>query len=156
MTRFINVAPGNSSYYSEDDVLYSYDQKVLLCVPKTIRTFVVPSWVTKIGKGAFQGCSRLMFVFMLPSVTEIGDDAFCGCQQLLGVEMSKSVTKIGNRAFCGCSRLVGVVIPNRVKTVGKCAFYGCTALEIVRIPKATRRKKNAFEECPSLTIFRHG
>ena len=66
---------------------------------------VIPGSVTKIGEGAFEGCTSLASVSIPEGVTEIGEDAFSGCTSLTSVTIPEGVTKIGRDAFCGCSSL---------------------------------------------------
>ena len=47
-----------------------------------VKEYVIPNSVTKIGRGAFDGCSSLQSIDIPDSVTEIGDWAFAYCYSL--------------------------------------------------------------------------
>ena len=61
----------------------------------------IPKGVTKIGKGAFDGCTALASVSIPEGVTKIGEDAFNDCTALTSVTIPASVTEI-DYAFGGC------------------------------------------------------
>ena len=49
---------------------------------------VVPEGVTKIGNGAFSGCTNLTRVTLPVSVAEVGYRAFYGCSDLTQMSLS--------------------------------------------------------------------
>ena len=59
----------------------------------------IPKGVTKIAKGAFEGCYEIESVKIPKGVTEIGENAFRNCHHLNNITIPTSVTKIGNFAF---------------------------------------------------------
>ncbi len=129
----IKVSTQNSAYKDIDDNLYSKDGTVLIqyAIGKTATEFVIPDSVTKIGSGAFYGCSSLTSVVIPDGVTTIGESAFSGCRSLTSVVIPDSVTSIGYSAFEYCSSLTSVVIPDSVTTIGDYAFSGCSSLTSV-------------------------
>lgn len=96
----------------------------------------LPKNLTKIGNGAFIGCSGLTGNLVIPeSVTTIGDAAFRDCSGLTSITILQGVTTIGDYAFYVCSGLTGdLVIPEGVTSIGNCAFHGCRGLTSVTIP----------------------
>ena len=115
--------------------------------------------VTKIGNGAFYGCTGLKKVTIPNGVTEIGDyywddnqgdikfgafGAFSYCTGLTEVTIPNSVTIIGEDAFYGCTGLKKVTIPNSVTEIGSGAFSGCTGLTEICVPRETNCSPNAF------------
>ena len=108
--------------------------------------------VSRIGDGAFSGCSGLRSVTILDSVKRIGNNAFRDCSGLTSVTIPDSVTSIGNYAFEGCSGLTRVTIGNGVTSIGYGAFRGCSGLTGVTIPDSvTSIGESAFEDCSGLT-----
>lgn len=72
---------------------------------------VIPESVTRIGDGAFSGCSDLTSIVIPAAVTEIGEFAFDSCIGLTSIAIPASVTKIGEDAFYGCKGLKEILVP---------------------------------------------
>ena len=72
-----DVAPQNSTFLSDDDVLYSKDFSTLISYPPARWTtlFNVPSSVTAISSCAFQGAKFLEQIFIGSGVESIGENA---------------------------------------------------------------------------------
>ncbi|UKK59906.1 leucine-rich repeat domain-containing protein [Prevotella communis] len=134
-----------------------------------IKTIVIESGVTGIGKSAFARCRNLESVSIPASVTSIGMQAFeeCGSEATnpLTVSFAEGSTPltIGVRAFY-YANLTSIDIPNRVTSIGGQAFSGCSNLESVSIPASvTSISEEAFCNCgmlakvyifaPSLTTY---
>jgi hypothetical protein len=120
----INVSTGNTTYSSNDGVLYNKNKTELIKYPegKTTSSFSIPNGVTRIGDEAFNDCTSLTSVNIPNSVTEIGDWAFSNCTSLSNVTIGNGVTEIGNRAFIECRSLTSITIPNSVNTIREGAF----------------------------------
>lgn len=119
---------------------------------KPIKSITIPNTVTRIGDGAFEGCTNLKSVNIPNSVTSIGSAAFSGCTGLTDVTIGNSVTSIENSAFSGCTSLTAVVIPNSVLTIGRKTFADCSSLTSVTIPNSvTSIGFAAFSGCKKLT-----
>ena len=80
-------------------------EPIYLCVGLGLNSISIeiPNSVTKIGDGAFAGCTSLTSVKIPDSVTEIGWGAFWGCTRLTSIEIPDNVTKIGYYAFRDCT-----------------------------------------------------
>ena len=123
-----------------------------ISIPKKIKKNDTTYLVTRIGDGAFRGCTSLTSVTIPNSVTSIGKGAFYGCTSLTSVTIPKGVTSIGEWAFYGCTSLTSVTIPNSVTTIGDWAFFDCSSLTSVTIPNSvTKIGLYAFSACTSLT-----
>ena len=93
----INVNSRNSSYASEDGILYNKNKTVLICCPggKTdVSTISIPNSVTDIGISAFAVCKNLTKVTIPSSVANIGMHAFAGCDNLKEVTILNSKAKV--------------------------------------------------------------
>lgn len=99
-----------------------------------------------VGDGAFMGCSRLGYDFVVSSedkltivlpdtVTYLGANAFNGCATLKYVVLGSNITEIKSGAFSGCFELTKVVIKNDGAVVRACAFSEVDD-EVVKIYKA--------------------
>ncbi len=99
---------------------------------KHISSIVIPSSVTKIGKGALVNL-KIESITIPESVTYIDETAFFGMRSIKSVTIPKSVTYIGNHAFASCSELRYVEILSPKIELDYCVFYGCTNLSLVKI-----------------------
>jgi hypothetical protein len=66
--------------------------------------------VTRIGSGAFYGCTNVTGVTMPDSVTNIGGNAFFACAGLAAITVGRNVTSIGAGAFAACAGLTGITV----------------------------------------------
>ena len=96
-----------------------------------VTDLVIPEGVTKIGYGAFSGCSTLTSVTFPNSLTKIEYGAFSGCSTLTSVTFPNSLTSIGYLAFSGCYGLTSVTFPNSLTSIEYEAFSGCARLVTV-------------------------
>ncbi|MBR2876724.1 MAG: leucine-rich repeat protein [Clostridia bacterium] len=79
----INVDEGNTTYSSEDGVLFNEGKTELICCPAgKAGDYEVPSYVTSISNYAFSSRGDFFAVTIPVSVTTIGDYAFEGSQNV--------------------------------------------------------------------------
>ncbi len=143
----ITVSNGNEVYYSTDNCLIKRDTNELVAGCKTS---VIPN-VTKIGNGAFNGCTELTSINIPDSVEVIEALAFSNCKALKNIRFSENLIKIGTSAFNTCVGLQSVTIPESVKELGGSAFYYCTGLTEIDIPKNVESiGASAFYGCENL------
>ncbi len=163
----IDVSSNNPNYKSIDGVLFTKDGKELIGFPesKEEKEFQIPDSVTKIGKGAFHGCSLLTKVVIPDSVTEIEKRGFHDCPSLTTFDVSsnnpnfKSIdgvlfTKDGKELidFPAGKEEKEYHIPEGVTKIREEAFWCCSSLTEIKIPySVTEIGKNAFWCCSSLT-----
>ena len=176
LLQSISVEDGNTSYSSQDGILYNYNKTTLICcpmaktgsvtIPNSVTTIAnaafrfcsgltsvtIPNGVTSIGSNAFQKCTGLTSVTIPNSVTTIGGVAFASCTGLTSVTIGTSVTSIGNYAFQTCSGLTSITIPSSVTTISEGAFSNCSGLTSVTIPNSVTSIGNtAFYQCSVMT-----
>lgn len=160
----INVEEGNSSYSSENGVLFNDDMTTLIKYPegKKETTYSIPNGVTCIGQSAFYGCSSLMSVSIPQSVDTIalwafeytglskneenwkGDVLYVdGCLITARTSLNgnhdviEGTRLIADYAFYGCRDLNSVTIPASVMNSGKLVFADCAGLKSVNINSRT-------------------
>ena len=105
----INVDAGNSSYTSENGVLYNKNKTTLIKYPSGKKgSFAVPNSVTSIYGYAFRSCTGLTSVTFPNSITRIEQDTFAGCTSLASVTIPSSVKSISFNAFSRCDSLTRV------------------------------------------------
>ncbi len=127
-----------------------------------MKSVVIPSTVTYIGDGAFEGCRGLTSITIPKSVMKIGEGLFEGCDNLAAINVEIGNPKYDSRNNCdaiietrtntlvaGCKN---TVIPNSVIYIGKEAFQDCDGLKSITIPNSVVRiGRDAFQSCDGLT-----
>ena len=117
-----------------------------------IKTAVIESGATAIGKAAFKDCAALTSISIPETVTAIGDSAFSGCTALTGIALPAKLTSVANNVFENCSALTSITIPETVTVIGDSAFSGCVGLTSVNVPASvTSIGDSAFASCAGLT-----
>jgi hypothetical protein len=125
-------------------IIFSYE------VPASLKSVTITG-VTRIGDGAFQGCSSIENISLPNSVTSIGDSAFKGCSSLTSITIPSGVISIGDSAFYGCNGLTNVTIPNSVQSIGEWVFANCSGLMSITIPNSIMNiSYTSFYNCVSL------
>lgn len=77
---------------------------------ESIKSVIIPSSVTSIGRKAFDWCRSLLSITIPNSVTYIGYGAFNGCANLPDVIIPANVTKCYGKAFSACINLKSVSV----------------------------------------------
>ncbi|RUQ82092.1 leucine-rich repeat domain-containing protein [Legionella septentrionalis] len=114
-------------------------------------TFAIPNSVTRIGNGAFFGCSSLREIHLPEGLTQIGEGAFYGCSSLSEIHLPGGLTHIGNNAFSGCRSLREIHLPEGITQIGGEAFARCSSLRRIYLPEGiTQIGNEAFYGCQSL------
>lgn len=106
----IHVDESNTTYCSEQGVLFNKERTRLICYPAGKRedSYTIPTGVTSIGLSAFSWCNPLTSITIQAGLTSIGSRAFSGCRSLINITIPRSVTSIGDYAFHECTVLTGV------------------------------------------------
>ena len=115
----ITVKDGNTSFVSEDGVLFNNAKTTLIQYPagSSKTTYTVPSTVTTISWSAFYGSSALVRVTIGSGVKTIETEAFSACTGIESITIPANVTSVGYRAFYGCSALMSISFLNTQCTV---------------------------------------
>ena len=118
-----------------------------------IKSVIIESGVTSIGKCAFVGCKNLSGILIPNSINDIGDLAFRNCNGLTSISIPDSISVINPDTFAYCSNLTSISIPNSITGIGWGAFRGCKSLENIIIPQSVVLYigESAFGDCSSLT-----
>ncbi len=115
----------------------------------TLESITLPSGITSIGRGAFNGCSALASVNIPSSVKRIEAETFIACSQLKNISIPYGVNFIGANAFQN-SGISSIILPCSVKTIKGSAFRSCEALGSIIIPDSVTELGNAFISCSAL------
>ena len=144
----ITVAANNTTYASQDGILYNKAKTQFILIPPNLSGNVtIPEGITSIGNEAFRSRTSLTGITIPASVTSIGQSAFSGCTSLTSIIIPAGV--INGNAFEGCTSLTSVTIGEGVTSIGNNAFWNCTSLASVTIPAGVINS-TAFEGCTSL------
>lgn len=117
----------------EDWLIFSQDKKIIYGFVEGIEHAVIPDSVIEIAYKAFYNCKTLKTVIIPKSVKTIRENAFDGCSMLEEVKILPGVTKLGKFAFYRCSSLKNITIPETVKEVEVGCFHGCSSIETAEI-----------------------
>ena len=150
----ISVDGGNSSYKSENDVLFNKTGSELICYPagKTETSYTILAGVTSIAEEAFAYNTHLTTIPSSSATSfSIGTYAFKNCTALSSITLT-GVASIADYTFNGCNALSTVSITgNGSTTIGAQAFYQRTALTTVTLTNIASIGSNAFSGCTSLS-----
>lgn len=117
-----------------------------------IKSIRLPDTITKIGRNAFSGCTKLQSINIPSGVSVIEDYTFENCLELKEILLPEGITKINQSAFNDCENLLEVVIPSTVQVIGIGAFGGCIRLNNLVISDGVLKiDSDAFVMCHSLT-----
>ena len=87
------------NFVYEDDILFNKDKsRIISFRNQNIRSYVIPSSVTSIGKYAFYGCDSLSEIVIPSSVISIGDSAFYKCKFPDNLEL-ELISRFGYKIF---------------------------------------------------------
>lgn len=137
------------SVYFFADVVEIGDNAFKNC--KSLESIDIPNETKKIGKSAFEGCSRLKDIIIWGDISKFEDKVFKGCTSLTEIDIPNETVYIGKSAFEGCSKLESVIVWGDVETFDEKAFKDCTSLTDIDIPNETRFiKSKAFYNCKNL------
>ena len=110
----INVESDNTSYCSENGVLFSHDKTRLVQYPagKPETSYIIPEGVATITNGAFESCKKLMTVSIPSIMTTIERRAFLYCSSLSEMTvLATTPPTVGTDAFLNVNRTIPVYVP---------------------------------------------
>jgi hypothetical protein len=148
----IEVVPGNLLYSSVEGVLYTKDQKELLCYPRGRKGqhFSITEGTEVVGEAAFLYCYFLTSISMPDTVYMIRDSAFGGMNNLKKVDLSSGLRTIEFAAFATSTKLQELTLPEGLTYIGERAFMQ-TRLTSIHIPKTVNYiGYDAFGACDLL------
>ena len=153
----LTVHSDNKSLKSENNIIYTYDERQALCCARTIPSVDFPPSLTQIADGAFKYCKRLKELKLPDNVETLGFQAFYGCDGIMGtVHLPKNLKTIGIGAFDGCNNVAGFDLSKcrELTSIGSRAFANCMKIKEVHLPeKLEEIVGNAFSGCTELATI---
>ena len=98
-----------------------------------ITSIVLPSTITSINAGAFDGCRSLSKIMLPEQLINIGAASFANCTSLQELSIPSTVTSFGSSSrygfvsytFGNCSNLKAINIPDGISALWEGCFMGC-------------------------------
>ncbi len=149
----VYISKNNKNYSSVDGIVFNKNKTSIICygAGRKADKYTIPSGVSRIGRGAFYGCTGLKSVKAENGVTVFGDSVFRGCSSLTKAELPDSVSVISFAMFRECSSLRDIKLPAGITLIDNFAFYGCTSLKKLDIPDGCTSIGNfVFYDCKSM------
>lgn len=131
----ILVEDGNTTFVSDEGVLYESDLDVLIRYPaaRPDAQYRIADACTTIAPWAFTDVSALKTLTM-KNVSAIGADAFFCATSLQSVTLSEGLKELIGPSFAYCTNLQSVRLPSTLRTIGDNCFYGCVSLQSIELP----------------------
>ena len=118
----ITVDGGNSSFSSENGVMFDKTKTELVCYPIAKQgAYIIPDTVKTIGAFSFSSAKGLTGVTIPASVRTIGVEAFSNCAGLDSVTIPEGVVTIEESAFLDAG-LSSIYLPKSVQSIGYLAL----------------------------------
>ena len=157
----IEVSPENTTYSSENGVLFSKDKTKLILYPyaKTDSTYCIPDSVTELDSSFYYNTALVEINSDSASETYSSADGVLfnkNKTELIRYPVGKSgtkyaipssVTKIGALAFYNCNNLVDVKLPQSINKIESYAFNRCKKLTSIIIPTGVTEISEACFAC---------
>ena len=117
-----------------------------------IDMLTIEDGVITVASAAFQGCTGIKNLKIMPSIATIGAYAFSGCTGITSIDFDPPVDlTIADHAFEGNTSLTTLLLPEYVISIGDYSFANCTNLTTITIQNPNMFiGTNAFAGCTSL------
>lgn len=116
-----------------------------------ITSVSIPSCITSVGSGAFNGCEKLESVTLSGS-TQTLENVFCDCPKLKSISFPYGISEINN-SFKNCTALKSVKFSRSVSKLGDGSFNGCSAIEEINWSTGLSYLGDVFDGCKMLTTI---
>lgn len=144
---FFPVMLGNAFIISIDENAFLQN--------KTISSveFALLSHITRIGDGAFYGCTGIETIALPQRLKKVSESVFQNCTALNSVELGSNVESIDAQAFYNCRNMNTINLPESLTSIGTLAFAECQSLAYLEIPQSvTSIADSTFHNDSNLTL----
>ena len=152
-----SVDSANTFYKAsqETGILTDINEMVIICVPPSLSSFVLPQAVTKLMSFACANLKAEIELLDLSNVTEIGENCFYLCENLKNVVFSNDLSVLKAHVFDGCSSLISVTFPQNLNEIGEYCFHQCTSLSgpLILPQNLFEVKAHSFESTSISCVF---
>ncbi len=155
--EYIEVSDSNSTYSSENGVLYNKAKSSVLCYPsqKKESAFLVPDSVKSINLYAFRFCEYLEYVD-LNEIEELNEGSFWNCYKIKTIIIPASLKSISGQPFVGCKALSGFIVDqgNKSFTTRDGILFSSDMRTMYRMPEG--RTTSMYDIPNSVTTIYRG
>ena len=137
----IQVADGNESFFTQDDILYQYAAAESETYTGSETDCILVRWPLAHGYEEFAD-----------DLVAVGDGAFYGCTVIKSLEFPDTLTEVGAKAFYQCTEL-SIVLGSGLVTIGEDAFRGCYYSSIYLPASVASIGENAFQTGDSSVVM---
>lgn len=152
--KIVTVSAENTVYKSVDNCIVKGYGTANCYLIYSDGNNVIPQCVTRLGEYVFSG--RDMTSITIPSgITVIERGAFDGCENLETVSLPSTLLSISSYAFKNCRSLQRLTVPRSVTSISSWAFQGCTSLNSIVFEKTagwTVKKNSSTEAAVSVDV----
>ena len=125
--RVVFETDGNESFYNVTRIgCYTFQNH-------GVKSVIISDNVRKIGKSAFEKCSKLSSVTFGKNVETIGTLAFAECENLTTLKFNDNLKNIGQNAFAN-SGIEKIEFNEGLKSIGDGAFLRCRKIDSIELP----------------------
>lgn len=128
----IEVETGNPNYYSQNGVLFKYNNVIHSYPIGKKGAYTIPNGIKEIESYCFY-YSSITQMTIPDGITSIGPCAFCGCSSLQKISLPSSLTYIASYCFSECGNLEEITIPENVRSINFGAFAECNKLKMISV-----------------------
>lgn len=100
-----------------------------------LEEITLPSGITEIPFGCFEGNQTLRKIVIPEGVNKIGQQAFSRCSSLTEIVLPESIRKIDSFAFEYCSNLKSITLPEKLEQISTDSFFQCDKLDFITCTK---------------------
>jgi hypothetical protein len=118
----------------------------------SVDLLTIEDGVITVAPAAFQGCTGIKNLKIMPTIATIGAYAFAGCTGITSIDFDPPVDlTIADHAFEGNTSLTTLLLPEYIISIGDYSFANCTNLTTITIQNPNMFiGANAFAGCTSL------
>lgn len=120
----VTIKPDNQNYIIIDNIIYSKNQKKVICMVGDFEEVHFIDGIEEIGKDAFRSRTKIKNIILPNTVKSIKTHAFSYSKNLESIFIPSSVTSMSDYLFVGCTKLREITIDKEKGSISG-APWGC-------------------------------